>query len=92
MKLTGSRCLCRACGEPFNSTSAFDFHRTGDYDDFGRNRRWRTPAEMLERGMSKNAGGFWIERARSKSILSADRAPNGGLVAEQVATGRPPHA
>jgi hypothetical protein len=61
--------------------SAFDRHRTGDYDALGRNRRCLTVAEMLERGMARNGAGFWIERPRETSRLSLDRAANGGLTA-----------
>ena len=31
MKLTGDRNQCQACKEYFNSTHAFDKHRTGDF-------------------------------------------------------------
>lgn len=56
MKLTGDKCLCRACGEYFNSTKAFDMHRRGPMED----RVCLTPTRMSEKGMSKNAKGFWI--------------------------------
>jgi hypothetical protein len=57
MKLTGNRNQCQSCKEYFNSNTAFDKHRTGDH---GRNRRCRTPEEMIALGMSKNNAGFWI--------------------------------
>ena len=44
-KLTDSRCQCAGGGEYFNSDSAFDKHRIGD---FGKNRRCMTTAEMRE--------------------------------------------
>jgi hypothetical protein len=59
-RITGSRCLCRTCGEYFNSVSMFDRHRVGEYPT----RRCLTPEQMLERGYSVNEAGFWIERAR----------------------------
>ena len=60
MKLTGDRCQCRACGEYFNSTSAFDKHRIGDWFM----RRCRTPDAMELVGMSRNARRFWIGSKR----------------------------
>lgn len=53
-------CMCGKCGLHFNSTKAFDKHRTGPATD----RRCRTVAEMTERGMSVNAKGRWITAAR----------------------------
>lgn len=65
MKLTGKRCQCCACGEPFNSASTFDRHRVGRLDR-GEPRRCLLPAELLKRGWSRNARGFWIERERAR--------------------------
>jgi hypothetical protein len=59
MKLGHSRNQCGGCGEYFNSTSAFDMHRTGQ---FGVNRRCMTPQEMEAKKMSKNTDGFWVTR------------------------------
>jgi hypothetical protein len=56
VKLTGDRCVCRTCGERFNSTRAFDKHRIGDWGM----RRCRTPDVMEAIGMSRNARGLWI--------------------------------
>jgi hypothetical protein len=60
MKLTGDRNQCQGCKEYFNSTFAFDKHRTGD---FGVNRRCKTRDEMEGMGMSINHAGFWISSA-----------------------------
>lgn len=57
MKLTSDRNQCQACKAYFNSTSAFDKHRTGD---FGHDRRCLTEPEMLAKGMAKNSAGFWV--------------------------------
>jgi hypothetical protein len=57
MKLTARRNQCQGCKEYFNSTSAFDMHRTGR---FGIDRRCMTPAEMNRLGMLVNSSGFWI--------------------------------
>jgi hypothetical protein len=62
--LRGERCKCPACGEYLNSTGMFDRHRVGKYPD----RRCLTSAEMLDRGFSKNAAGFWIRSERSYSL------------------------
>jgi hypothetical protein len=62
-RLTGSRCLCRACGERFNSTAAFDRHRV---DVFSGSRRCLTSEEITRRGMTRNAAGFWITKERYK--------------------------
>ena len=60
MKLTHHRCQCAGCREYFNSTLAFDKHRTG----VGAARRCRTPEEMRSIGMSQNPQGWWITRPR----------------------------
>ena len=57
MKLSGDRNQCRGCSEFFNSTRAFDKHREGQH---GQDRRCLTPTEMQEKGMAKNAAGFWV--------------------------------
>ena len=57
MKLSGSRNQCSGCNEYFNSNKAFEKHRTGKH---GKDRRCRTPEEMMAKGMLKNPAGFWI--------------------------------
>lgn len=59
-KLTGQHNECPTCLELFNSNAAFDKHRTGTY---GVDRRCLTVEEMTERGMCKNAGGWWVTAA-----------------------------
>jgi hypothetical protein len=71
MKLTGDRCRCSVCGEHFNSTGMFDRHRLGKYPD----RRCLAAAEMLERGFSKNAAGFWIRAERPDSLAPRAQEP-----------------
>ena len=66
MKLGYSRNQCGGCSEYFNSTSAFDMHRTGD---FGVNRRCMTPQEMEAKKMSKNTDGFWVTRTFDSDAL-----------------------
>ena len=57
MRLTGDRNHCQGCKKYFNSTAAFDKHRTGQH---GVDRRCLTEPEMLTKGMAKNAGGYWV--------------------------------
>ena len=51
-----TRCMCRACGQFFNSTSMFDRHLGGT----PQKRKCRTPQWMLDKGHSLNKHGFWI--------------------------------
>lgn len=67
MNLSGDRNQCPTCGECFNSTAAFDKHRTGafgapmgDGTYMMHTRRCRSVEEMMGIGMSKNAHGFWV--------------------------------
>lgn len=57
MKLTGDRNQCQGCKLYFNSTAAFDKHRTGKH---GVDRRCMTQDEMRAAGMDQRADGFWI--------------------------------
>lgn len=65
-RLTGHRCLCRACGEHFNSARSFDRHRASD--DLAL-RRCLSADEMSKRGMSVNVSGFWITKPRIKNCV-----------------------
>lgn len=72
--LRGARCRCVVCGKSFNSPSAFDRHRVGDFGDKGRHRRCRTWQELRAMGWQVNGAGFWIERQRiDKPPVSVDR-------------------
>jgi len=66
MKLSGDRNQCQGCKAYFNSSAAFDKHRTGEH---GKDRRCRTADEMEAKGMSRNAAGFWIGSAMPFDIL-----------------------
>ncbi len=57
MKLTGDRNQCQGCKTYFNSTAAFDKHRSGQH---GVDRRCLTEPEMLTKGMAKGSTGFWV--------------------------------
>jgi hypothetical protein len=64
-RLTGNRCQCPTCAEYFNGVQPFDKHRVGD---FGKDRRCLTVAEMKARGWTRNAAGFWRERAKEPTL------------------------
>jgi hypothetical protein len=59
--LSGDRNQCPACSKYFNSSLAFEKHRTGQ---FGIDRRCMTTEEMLEKGMSEKIDGFWITKKK----------------------------
>lgn len=68
MKLTGDRNQCPTCRLYFNSTSAFDKHRTGT---FGFDRRCLTAPEMEARGMTTNEAGFWVGSSMPEKAISS---------------------
>jgi len=57
MKLVGNRNQCPGCSQYFNSNSAFEKHRVGE---FSVNRRCLSPDEMIKKGMALNSAGFWV--------------------------------
>jgi hypothetical protein len=59
--LRGDRNQRPGCSKYFNSTFAFDKHRTGR---FGKDRRCMTTEEMTEAGMDVRQDGFWISERR----------------------------
>lgn len=56
LTLRGDRNMCPTCGGYFNSTAAFDKHRTGSH---GVDRRCLTTEQMVTAGMHLGADGFW---------------------------------
>lgn len=84
--LRGDHSLCAACGRYFNSTLAFDRHRAGRH---GIDRRCRTELEMRRAGMSRNAGGWWITRARPRLRSSPDSRSGDRHWTLAAAWGRP---
>ena len=76
-RLTGSRCRCQACGELFNSVTAFTRHRVGPWTDRGAWRRCLTHSEMIQNGWTCNVAGFWITETRvarlGRSARNGDR-------------------
>ena len=65
--LRGDKNQCTICNKYFNSVRAFNVHRVGK---FGVDRRCRTEEEMIEKGMSLNARGFWITSKKNAEVIS----------------------
>ena len=80
MKLRGNHCQCSGCLEYFNSTSVFTRHRVGDWQNRGANRRCLSVVEMEAKGWLRNAGGFWIEKARQAIDPARQRRDTGETV------------
>ena len=66
--LRGDRNQCAGCGALFNSSHAFDKHRTGTH---GVDRRCRTSEEMAAAGMVLRADGLWRGSAMPADVLEA---------------------
>jgi hypothetical protein len=81
--LRGDRCRCPACGQLFNSTSAFDKHRAGPW----AGRRCLLEREMVALGMERNTRGFWVGSRRpigrdgtnETAEIGATPYPTGGV-------------
>ena len=77
-KLRGDRNQCCACDEYFNSSGAFDQHRTGLFDD---TRRCLTVVEMRAKNFSKTKDDFWLcpvtlkDRERLNRIRTKSKKP-----------------
>ena len=59
----GDRNQCAGCKQLFNSTAAFDKHRSGPFgtpESTSANRRCMTADEMGTKGMAVNAAGYWV--------------------------------
>ena len=65
-RLRGDCNQCPGCAKYFNSTGAFDKHRTGQH---GVNRRCRTEEEMLDIGMLVNSKGYWVKEKMKESYM-----------------------
>lgn len=90
-KLAGSRCQCPACGEYFNSTTAFDRHRVGSHQH--RTRHCLSISEMTARGFCKNPAGFWMTESREaradRGTASANRRGSAPKMYPRVTPGEP---
>ncbi|MEJ7746150.1 MAG: hypothetical protein WKF61_05235 [Luteimonas sp.] len=87
-RLTGNRCQCPACGEPFSSVREFDRHRIGAFaalGDWMHQRRCLTPAELDARGWRCNARGFRMQPRPQRAPVGIQRPyitlPAGGVAA-----------
>jgi hypothetical protein len=60
MILRGDHNQCPTCNEYFNSTAAFEKHRTGEFGNPHDPRRCLKVTEMVAKGMAKNADGYWV--------------------------------
>jgi len=69
VKLSGDRNRCSpltgGCGEYFNSTTAFDKHRS---QGKGKDRACSTVDEMTAKGMAKNAAGYWCTALKADNL------------------------
>jgi hypothetical protein len=74
IRLTGDRNQCPSCGAFFNSTGAFDAHRTRVDPAEQFPRRCLTLAEMRAKGMQQR-GSFWITGPRPALLRSAAADP-----------------
>ncbi len=84
-RLRGDHCRCPTCGEYFNSTRAFDKHRTGDWTA----RRCLSAQEMWAKGMVLSASGWWLTRPRTSPILSST-AMTGAAIGPEPSPGSSP--
>lgn len=66
--LRGDRNQCPGCSLYFNSTFAFDKHRTGRH---GIDRRCMSLEEMKAMGMDTNADGFWVSEKKPEALIPA---------------------
>ena len=69
VSLSGDRNQCTGCDLLFNSSFAFDKHRTGKH---GIYRRCLSVAEMEELGMFVGADGFWRGSAMPETVKFKD--------------------
>jgi hypothetical protein len=66
---SGDRNQCPTCHKYFNSTSAFDRHRTGKVGT--KERRCMTTEEMEAKKMCLNAAGFWIRNKANPFVRAS---------------------
>ena len=67
--LRGDRNQCTGCGLLFNSSHAFEKHRTGAH---GIDRRCLTADEMTAKGMVLGADNFWRGSAMPSELIPAE--------------------
>jgi len=73
---TSGRCMCRGCGNFFNSVKWFDIHRIWA----GKTRICRSPEWMTEKGWALTGLGFWLGPTKPPTfkpyIKQGDRPSN----------------
>jgi hypothetical protein len=67
--LRGDRNQCVGCSEYFNSSHAFDKHRTGDHEN--NLRTCLDTVAMTAKGMFVGSDGFWRGSVMSASLSSS---------------------
>lgn len=75
--LSGDRNQCGECGQLFNSTFAFEYHRTGKHgtaENPESTRRCLSIEEMKGVGMARNEAGFWVSARMSDEAREAKEA------------------
>ena len=77
-RLSGDRNQCACCGLLFNSSAAFDKHRSGTYgtgSGLPAVRRCLSQPEMVDIGMALNQAGFWVtHRLTAEGMEARDGA------------------
>jgi hypothetical protein len=68
MILRGDHNQCPTCNEYFNSTAAFEKHRTGEFGNPHDPRRCLKVTEMMTKGMAKNADGYWVTQLNTRTF------------------------
>jgi hypothetical protein len=64
---------CCACGRLFGGVTAFDRHRTGDFEPGTKNpRRCRTDAEMAKVRITLQPGGYYGMPVSGKVAASVE--------------------
>jgi len=73
--LKGDHNQCPTCGEYFNSTRAFDKHRTGEHPSLKKGtpstRRCMSEEEMFACGMDISNSGWWVSKKLSTGDIQA---------------------
>lgn len=67
-KLTGDKNQCPGCSKYFNSSYAFEKHRTGKHEN--NQRRCKTLEEMLAAGMVINKEDWWVSCLHTPDSLA----------------------
>jgi hypothetical protein len=79
VKLTGDRNQCPQCREYFNSTAAFEKHRSGTFGEpqgdgtyMMHTRGCLKVSEMVSKGMAKNNDGWWVTSVNLRFSMGSE--------------------